>query len=197
MTSIDELNLAPDALGEIDYNAPEPGAFPPSIQPGTFDFQFKLEEDPYSTVKIQGKDYLQVAFIAVPAEGQPLRFQRASFYKHEKMPNSMAADLIRSLGVRIAGPLSKDTIDNAFKDAEATGKHFRGEVAWRSYCKACDKTVSTHPRKKKGDMAWPRDVEHNPVMLATCPGCGSKNYGRADIVRFKLPESEQSTTVAV
>lgn len=194
MPNINELNLSPEPVGEIDYNAPEQGsAFPPELEPGIFNFRFKLEEDPYDEQKVDGKPYLQVNFQAeTEVDGNPvlLRFQRASFYKTEKMSNSFAGELIRSLGIKIEGPLTAQAIDSAFREAEAQGKVFRGEVNWRFYCKKDDLTVATNPRKKKGDVPWPRKEDKTLEAMVKCPKCGVKSYGRAEVTGFKLPEGD-------
>ena len=208
MPDISELNLPDEAIPDIDYNAPEPGSFPPQIAPGVYEFMFHLPEkgsDCFDKQTVEGKDHAVFVHeaealrnskgeaVTANADGkQPLlRFQRASTYTHVKMPNSMLGDLLRSLNVHIDGPLTLHAVADALAaiDGRAT---YKGEVGWRSYCKSCDQTVSTHPRKKKGDAAWPRTAEGQYELTATCPKCGNKSYGNAEIVRYRLPERERS-----
>ena len=203
---IRDLGLPDEQIPEIDYNAPEPGSFPPQIAPGVYEFLFHLPEsasDRFDKQTVSGKDF--AVFVheaealrdskgeAVPqtSDGkQPvLRYQRASTYKHEKMPNSMLGDLLRSLNLHIDGPLTLRAVADALaaQDGRAT---YKGEIGWRSYCKGCDQTVSTHPRKKKGDVAWPRTADGHFEPMATCPKCGAKSYGNAEVIRYKLPDKQ-------
>lgn len=204
MPDIDELGLPEEAVPEIDWEAPEAGAFPPEIYPGVYEFLFCLPEETseqFDKVKVDGKDYLQVIYeadvlrdsqaAAIPPHEdgkQPrLAYQRASAYKHPRMSNSMLGDLIRSLDLRIEGPLTPLIIAQTLRGADGR-RTFRGDVGWRFYCKTCDITVATHPRRRQGDVAWPRDDVGHFVDVVTCPQCGQKGYGRAEILRFKLPE---------
>ena len=55
--------------GEIDFNAPEPGAFPPAFKPSDKSFVFHLIEEgtgdgPFSVQEIKGKKHLKVNFTA-------------------------------------------------------------------------------------------------------------------------------------
>ena len=128
MPDINDLGLPPDEiLDPIDYDAPEPGSFPPQLSVGSYTFIFKLEDDPFSTVEITQEDgiskrrYLQINHIAkteiqekVGEEMVPknveLRFQRVNFYKHPKMSNSSAGDLLRALDMRFTGPMTSQLI---------------------------------------------------------------------------------------
>ena len=195
MPQLDDLNLNEESVPEVDWDAPESGAFPPSVPPGVHDFTFKLGDDPWDAFEKDGKRYLQVTYGAVTTvEGteRTLNFQRASTFLNDAMRkagmNHMVGELLRSLGFKISGPLTKEAIADALTQANAEGKHFRGEVGWRRYCKPCDQTVSTQPRKKKGDVAWPRGANGFELVVA-CPKCGDKAYGNAEITRFKLPEA--------
>lgn len=181
-------------VGEVDYNAPEPGAFPPQVPPGEYEMLFKLHPDAaFGVVKVQGKDYLQVIFNPVPlingAEQPALTFQRASFYRSEKMPNSMAGDLIRALNIQTSGPLTRQTVKALFEEAENTGKHFRADVGWRFYCKLDDLTISTHPRRKKQETPWPRNADKSLVPQVKCPKCGKAGFGQCEIMQFRLPSA--------
>lgn len=209
MADVNDLGLPPDEAIEIDYNAPEPGSFPPSLYPGTYTFLFKLEDDPLDTVEIEGRKYLQVRHIAKtevqePSPNDPstmvtrdveLRFQRVNAYKHPKMANSSLGDLIRSLDLRFSGPMTTQNIVAELRGIEER-KSYQAEVGWRTYCKSCEKEVATHPRKKKvkegSQVAWPKGADGRFTDMAECPGCHSKMFGNAEVVRYKLPTAEAS-----
>ena len=201
--NISDLNLVPEAVPEVDWNAPEAGSFPPAVTVGVHDFAFALADDPFDTITVDGKNFLQVLYSAtteVEGDERTLNFQRASTFLNDKMKaagmNHGVGDLLRALGFRIEGPLNGQKIQDALTEATATRRHFRGEVAWRRYCKSCEQTVSTAPRKKKGDVAWPRAADGKPELVVACPKCGDKGYGNADIIRFKLPEGGASTVAS-
>ena len=206
---INDLGLPPEEIAAIDYDAPEPGQFPAMVYPGTYQFTFKLAEDPFDAVEIEGKKYLQVVYSAtatVRAEDTPggepggdpvevsLNYQRVNAYKHPKMSNSSLGDLIRALGLKLQGALTPQLIANTLKEVDGRAQ-FTGEVGWRAYCKSDEHTISTNPRKKKGDTPWPRTADGKPELQAQCPKCKQKMYGNADIVRHKLPQgAEQAAT---
>lgn len=205
MPNISDLNLTPEATPDVQWDAPEPGSFPPQMLPGVHEFRFALADDGgFDVVEIGGAKYVQVTYSATAEvedhEGgkveATLNFQRASTYQSPQMKaqglNSMAGDLLRALGVKIEGPLTPQKLGDALNTANAQGRHFRAEVGWRKYCKADDISVSTHPRKKKGDVMWPRDAQKNPELVVACPKCGEKGFGNAEIMRFKLPENGAS-----
>lgn len=209
MSDIGDLGLPDEPLPEIDYVAPEPGSFPPAIAPGTYEFLFKLPEaasDRFDVQEIKPPKenpgrYLQVNYnpeVLRDSQGNPvpprdngsqpvLMFQRASAYKHPKRPNSGLGDLIRGLGQRIEGALTPSTVAAtlASLDGRAT---FTADVAWRMYCKGCQHTVSTSPRTKKGETAWPRGGDGHYESPTSCPTCGNKQFGNAEIVRIRLPK---------
>lgn len=198
MPSLEEVLAklqAEPVIEHVDWDAPEAGQFPPRLLPGVYDFLFALEDDPFSAVEIpqkSGHHHLQVAFKADivdpkdPTNTVQLRFQRASSYKHEKMPIDMLSDLVRSLGHRLPPGAGPEEYTALLQGISGRAKG-RGEVGWRRYCKACDMTVSTHPRKN--DVKWPRDAASGkPFPTVECPGCSDKGYGREEIVRFRLPE---------
>jgi hypothetical protein len=196
-TNINELNLDPEGIPDIDFDAPEAGSFPPQLVPGTYDFTFRLAEDPWTTMENNGHKYMQVNYEAVALDGQnqevTLKFQRASTFLTDKMRNAhmnhAVGELLRSLAVRLEGKLDKGRIADAFLEASAQGRHFKGRVEWRRYCKACEKTMSTSPRRSKGEMDWPKQESGKYELAIKCPGCGEKGYGTAQINRFLLPES--------
>lgn len=48
----------------------------------------------------------------------------------------------------------------------------KAEADRSAYCKDCNITISTKPRKK--DVRWPRGKDGNPVEVVRCPGCGEE-----------------------
>lgn len=205
MASINDLDISGmEPVPEVDWSAPESGAFPPALTVGVHEFAFALADDPFNTQEIQGKKYLQVTYSATATledgSERTLNFQRASTFQNDAMKkaglNHMMGELLRALGTRIEGPLTPATIADALQQATAERKHFKGEVAWRKYCKACDQTISTAPRKKKGDIAWPKGADGSYELVVACPKCGEKGYGNAEIIRFRLPERGVSTVAS-
>lgn len=199
MPDINELGLPPEEVGVVDYDAPESGTFPPSLPAfSRHSFIFELEDDPFSTIEIDGKKYLAVAFKARTTVTDPqtqesrevdLRYQRVNFYKHPKVPNSSAGELIRALGLRFSGPLSPQLIAQEFQQISGRAT-FTGEVGWRAYCKGCELEIATHTRKKRvkegKQVEWPRENGQLPEQAA-CPKCGSRYFGNAEVVRYILP----------
>lgn len=206
MATLDEvlakLAAAPAVEYEaVDWDAPEAGQFPPRVAPGIYDFVFSLEDtDPFSAVEIpaaSGHLHLQLQYKAevidpknTNGSAPVIRFQRASSYKHEKMQISMLDDLVRSMGHKLSARPSPLEYTQFFQSQSGTARA-RGEVGWRRFCKACNVTVSTHPRK--GHVKWPRDAANQPVQTVACPGCGDKGFGREEIVRLRLPEKVESS----
>ena len=218
MPDINELGLPPEAVGDIDYNAPEPGAFPPQLKPGRYCFVFHLgplaeapANDYYDTVEIEDppasgfkKKYMQVfhhATTTVQVNGADtqevtLNYQRVNFYKHPKMTNSSAGDLIRAMGLHVDGPLTPPAIDGLFRSVDGR-RSYDADVVWRMFCKTCNVTVSTAPRKKKGDIPWPKpDASGNLPEMVACPQCHQRQYAQAEILRYRLPQAQEAPAVA-
>lgn len=210
MPDINSLGLPPEEVGQIDYDAPEPGAFPPSLKVGSYTFIFKLEEDPFDTVEIECEDHIKRKFLTishiaktevqeVAENGDPtmreveLRYQRVNFYKHSKMTNSSAGDLIRALNIRFTGSVTAQAVEQELRAIEER-RSYLADVGWRAYCKNCEVEISTNARKKRikaGDQVqWPKDKTGNYVEMAECPKCHTKMYGNAEITRYKLPAAE-------
>lgn len=194
---LSQLNAEP-VVEAIDWDAPEAGQFPPRLAPGTYSFVFSLPKeadkqfDLVEIPKASGHKYLSVTheaeFVntADPSKPIKLNFCRANTYKHEKMAISSMGDLLRSIGQRLdtSTPSATQIVDALrAADGRASG---RAEIGWSRYCKACDHTVSTHPRKDQ--TKWPRDTDGKPVAVVACPNCGDRGYGREEIMRYKLPE---------
>lgn len=215
--NLDEVlsSLTEEALPEIDYNAPEAGAFPPKLYPGVYtNWGFKLPDNTDELASIQEieteqgqpkKKFLQVTFTASidprltpdkfirasPEAELPeevlLKFQRASFYQSAKMKaagmNSQGGELLRNLGLRVE-PLTPQNIVVALQGADGRARGTGIDVGWEVYDKGLDIRISTHPNKKKKDIAWPRGADGKYELMATFPN-GQKAYGRETIMRFK------------
>ncbi len=212
--NLDELlaSLSDEVMPEIDWAAPEAGAFPPQVKPGVYDFIFKLHEGddgPWGSIEVEGKKYLNVIFdadVQVNGESKSVNFNRVSAYKHPKVALAGTSELMRSLNLRPASnpPSNKDIVDTFMgASGRARGK---GEIAWRYYCKQCDVTVATSPRKRKNksgnkvkDAAWPRNADGTFQDAVTCPQCGSagmKQYGREEFTRFFSPATADAATAS-
>ena len=196
MPSIEELGLTPEQLepGQVDYDAPESGSIPPQVPVGTHEFLFVgLEDDPYSIQTVQGKNYLQVAYRARCLDNEKeLRFQRVSTYKSEKMNNSILAELIRALGIRVDN-LEPQTVDEALRAIEGR-KTFQAHTDWRAYNKATGESFSTTPNIKKGEQRVTKNGDGSFEQQATWAD-GTKSYLSAEInpFRFKLPAVAATT----
>lgn len=119
-----------------------------------------------------------------------LPFQRASFYKTDKMLISFGAELLRALGIRITGAMTPEAIEAAVEGVDGRAL-FKGEVIWRAYFKGTETTVSTSPRKRtpKGpEFPWPKDSDGTFQLTVTNPKNPNdqKQYGRAEITRVHL-----------
>lgn len=187
---------------EIDYSAPESGAFPPQIYPGRYRFVFQLaEQDPFGKIEVEGKPYLNVVFTALvqaPDKTEPVKvnFCRASFYKHPKMTNSDGGELLRCLGIKPEGMKPSDIVA-ALKQADgrASGEAVFG---WEAYSKDTKEVISTNARKKprkdsgKTDIPWPKGADGKYEQVVKFPESGDSVYGRERIVSYKLPQGSGS-----
>ncbi|MGH7442689.1 MAG: hypothetical protein ACREKE_08465 [bacterium] len=178
---------------EIDYNAPEPGQFPPSVEPGTYRLMFKLAAKPFNygpIPQLNGSTHLKVSLApeAILDDGtiKRIAFQNVSTFKTEKMPNSSVGDLLRSLDL-VLDKMNGSSIKNALLGATGN-KIFRAVIGWEAYFKDTQTTVSTAPNKKRGDTPWPRNAEGNFESTAVNPSTGEKSYGRERIIRYLLPK---------
>jgi hypothetical protein len=183
---------------EIDYEAPESGAFPPEIYPGRYAFIFHLaEQDGFGSIKVEGKPYLNTTFTAevqTPEKVEPVKvnFQRASFYKHPKMTNSDGGELLRCLGVKPATNAPRDIVA-ALKQADGRSG---GEAVfgWEAFSKDTGERITTNPRSKankktgKTDIPWPKGVDGRYELTVKFPESGDTVYGRVRIVSYKLPK---------
>ena len=199
-TNISELGLQEEEMPDVDWNAPEGGMFAPQVSVGRHTFTFKLSDDPYSTRKIEGKDYLQLTYSAsteVDGVEKTLNYQRVDTYQAEWMKksnkNASLYELLRALGIRFAGKPTTQQIQDAFNEANAQAKRFEGTVNWRAYDKDSEFEFSTRPSKKKvaaGKQGqWPRDKDGNYEPFVTFPKSGNKGSGREEITDFHLPEN--------
>lgn len=126
----------------------------------------------------------------VPTDGTELptlMFQRANFYKTDKMLISFGGELLRALGIRITGKMTPEAVMAEVEKVDGRVT-FKGEVIWRCYFEGTETTVSTSPRKKtkKGpDFPWPKDSDGTFQLQVTNPKNPNdqKKYGRAEIAR--------------
>lgn len=183
---------------EVNYDAPESGAFAPQVYPGRHDFVFALaENDPFGKIEVEGKPYLNVTFTAliqVPDKTDPVKvnYQRASFYKHPKMANSDGAELLRCLAIKVESGKPSDIVA-ALKQADGRARG-TAVFGWDAYSKDTGETISTSPRKKarkngKVDIAWPKGADGKYELVVKFPESGDSVYGRERIVSYKLPPS--------
>lgn len=195
-TLLASLDAEPEV--EIDYSAPESGAFPPEVYPGRYAFIFKLDtEEPFGKIDVDGKPYLNVNAthsIITPdkPEGVDVRYQRASFYKHPKMTNSDGGELLRCIGVKPESNKPSDIV-TALKQADGRA---RGEAVygWEAFSKDTKEVITTNPRKKprksgKVDIAWPKGADGKYEQVVKFPESGDSVYGRVRVVSYKLPAS--------
>ncbi len=183
---------------EIDYDAPEPGQFPPQIAPGDYEFTFHLPEDSearFKAVDRKGQKCLEAMVeleIERPGQDTParIRFVRVNDYKSEKMKNSSLGDLIRSLDLKPEGT-DRRAVVNALIGADGRARGV-AQIGWQRFCKADLQAVSTAPRKQKApyknEVPWPRGTDKQPLLIVECPHCADKGYGREFVVNFKLPK---------
>ncbi len=210
----DELNYGTTGLVEeqvpfdVDFDAPEPGSFPPAFEPSTRDFLFTLVEpseqvQPFEVVEIQGKQWLQVNYIAtVEVDGKEVKipFQRASAFKTEKMRNSRLADLIRSLKLREEYQAAVQQTGSPIEAvklvlAEASGRKLgTADFGWSAafkdskviYRTGLTKVIA--PKKEDGytSMPWPRNGNGGYAASVTDPQSGQEKYGRLEVVRLRI-----------
>jgi hypothetical protein len=215
MANIDNVNIGLEdfgEIGEVDYNLPESGSFAPPVPPGVHTGVFKLaERDAFeptyieirSGVKEKFAQVIHSALISVQngtgaASDHEVNFLRANWFVSDKMKQanmqSSAAELTRSLGIRIEGKLTVQRWQDALRHADGRAR-FTAEYRWELYCRSCrETTVSTTPRKKQGQAPWPRESDGTPELMARCPKCkGAPAYGSVRIVRYKLPEQQAQT----
>jgi hypothetical protein len=117
-------------------------------------------------------------------EEHEVNFLRANWYVSDKMKQvnmqSSAAELTRSLGIRIEGKLTVPRWQDALRHADGRAR-FTAEYGWELYCRSCrETTVSTTPRKKQGQAPWPRKSDGTPelalAIFLRVILCGSRFY---------------------
>lgn len=214
MPDLQALGLTEEGPVDVQWDAPESSAFQPRVWPGDMTVGFKLnEQEPFRAVEREDppgsgarKKFLEVTWTAVidprmqpevlvnqPAAGESLpesvdlQFQRTNFYRHPKRPISDGDDLIRHGGQRIEGGATNAARADALTAMDGRAQLFVG-VGWDAYCKPCGDmgkpaTVATY--KRKGASVWPRGVDGKYELMAPCPGCGKKMYGRETVRQFK------------
>ena len=194
------LGARQEEVPEIPWDAPDTGSYPPIAQPGSYEFVFHLREDKFhdelpegfTTVKIQGHEYLQAVFdaeVLVRDEYKKLNWQRVNVFKTDRMNLSSYDSLARSLGLRYANTIS-DRIA-AFQDASREGRRGRAKLEWRYFDKNNNQTTSTNPRLRKvkatgekvRDNRWPRTVE-GPFEQTIVDSQGTRVYGQAEFTDY-------------
>lgn len=216
MPKLSELGLDEGAAPQIDWDAPEAGQQAPSVYPGTYTLRFKMPDDKdewfdsMEAAAVKGNESSKRKWLVmriVPlvvaahanrdAEGQAVPVdaatgaaiqlppQRISFFKSDKMQISQGGELLRALGVRLEGSMLAQIEQAA---SQLDGKvNFMAEIGWRTYFKDSDVTVSTNPRKKRGEIPWPKTAEGLPELLAVNPQTGAKAFGYPEIMKIIPP----------
>jgi hypothetical protein len=210
MPKLDDLNLSADATPEVDWDAPESGNLPPALKPGEYLFLFKLSdnrEDWFDAIEAKvGENpdktpikrrflVLQYTPVAVAnsggtpianEDGTPITLpkQRSSFYKSDKMLISQGAELLRCLGIKITGAMTPAAVEQAVQQVDGRVQ-FNGQLGWRTFFRDTETTVSTFPRRKKGELAWPQNGDRTYQDMAVDPSTGQKAYGYPEIYRVK------------
>lgn len=219
MADLDQLGLSEEAAPQVDWDTPEGGKTPPSVFPGTYNLRFEMPENRDDwfdaverTVSVNGKDtkkkFLEVSFMPVVLSnaagqamaadnGEPLSLgtQRVNTFMTGKMRIHRVAELLLSMGVRLdqsnllaIDANGKRVIENTLEQLNGKAT-FQAEVIWRAYFKSTDTTVSTSPRKKAGELPWPREANGLPTLLAKNPTNGETMYGYPEINVYKRPSA--------
>lgn len=198
---------------DINWNAPEPGSFPPAFKPSQQTFIFNLPEDTdkqFQIAEIAGRKCLQVNFnVTVNVDGtdRKIMFQRANTFKTDKMDNSSIGNLIRSLELKEAYEqnLAETGDVNAAivrtlqaADGRAAGS---ADFGWSAAFKESltvfrTSTNKTIPAKKPGGYTiqpWPRDAQGAYVATVADPASGSEKYPNLEIVRFRIAKPSMVT----
>lgn len=201
MPDLDNLDLQNDEIiGEINWDAPEKGTFSPRLEAGkAYDFIFALEDESWGEREQDGKMIRSVKYKATTTytaeSGEEreitIRYQSADFFKSPKMAekrmNSEGEELMRSLNLRVDGPLTWEKVKQAFKEADGRA-HFTAVVGWNAYSKEDKINIRTHPRYwSKSDLPWPKGADGKFEAVVTFPG-GERATGREEIVGVKLPK---------
>lgn len=191
---------------DINFNAPEPGAFPPAFKPSTQTFVFHLPEDTdrqFEVATIAGRKCLQCNFnvtVNVDGNDRKVMFQRANTFKTDKMDNSSIGNLIRSLELKDAYEqcLAETGDVNAAimrvlqaADGRAAGS---ADFGWSAAFKesltvfrtSTNKTIA--PKKAGGYtiQPWPRDSQGAYCATVADPASGREKYPNLEIVRFRI-----------
>jgi hypothetical protein len=216
MTTLDDVlsQLQPEEVPQdINFNAPEPGAFAPAFKPSTQTFVFHLPEDQdrqFEVVTIQNRKWLQCNFnVTVNVDGtdRKVMFQRANTFKTDKMDNSSIGNLIRSMELKEAYEqnLAETGDVNAAivrtlqaADGRAAGS---ADFGWSAAFKDSltifsTKTNKTIPAKASGKYTtqpWPRDAQGAYCATVADPASGQEKYPNLEIVRFRIAKPSMVT----
>ena len=149
-----------------------------------------------------GKVAVEPTPIADQETGEPivLGSQRVNTWMSAKMTINRAAELIRSMGVRLDGnwlaPSSSNPAISVLEEtlAQLNGQaSFRAEVIWRAYFKSTELTFSSRPRGKE-ELPWPRNAQGELELMATNPATGEKAFAYAEVERVKMPVAETAAS---
>jgi hypothetical protein len=205
-----------ESPADINWNAPESGAFPPAFAPtGGKDnppkaFMFRLaEQDPFGVVEIAGKKHLSVNFTAevdVNGTTRKINFQRANTFKNDKMNNSSIGELIRSLELQEVYETNRQETGDFNQAIVRTLQQADGRAAgladfgWTVAFKEALTVFKTNaskvrtPNKPGGYTVkpWPRTADGQFAMTVADPTTGEEKYGNLEITRFRI--AKQSST---
>jgi hypothetical protein len=205
---------------DINFSAPEPGAFPPAFAPtGGKDnpprpFVFHLmETDPFTIADIQSKKWLQCNFVAhvdVNGTERKINFQRATTFKNDRMNNSAIGDLIRSLDLQEVYEQNRQetgdfnqaivrTLQQA--DGRAAGlADFGWTVAFKEaltvFKTNTNKVIPAKAAGKYTVQPWPRDAQNQFLPTVADPTTGEEKYGNLEITRFRIAKKDSSASVS-
>jgi hypothetical protein len=211
MPDLASLGLTEDAFPTVDWDAPEAGKSPPPVYPGSYKLLFAMPEDKDNWFEVVEREVvkgqpkrkiLEVTWqpkVIADAQGRPvadpdtgeqitLGPQRANTYLSPKMRIHSLAELLRAMGV--SGIDIKTQLESTLVQLDGKGVIESAEIVWRTYFKSTQTTVSTAPRKKAGELPWPRDAQGNPELMAVNPSTGEKAYGYAEVVRVHAPAAQ-------
>ena len=205
---------------DINFNAPEPGAFPPAFAPtGGKDnppktFLFHLnEQEPFGVVEIQGRKWLSVNFTAtvdVNGTERKVNYQRANTFKNDKMNNSSVGELIRALNLQEVyeqnrhetGDFNQAVINTLQQaDGRAAGlADFGWTVAFKG-ANVVYKTSATKDRKRTrpegyDTKPWPRNADGTFMPTVADPATGEEKYGNLEITRFRIASKKEAGAVS-
>jgi hypothetical protein len=172
---------------EINFSAPESGAFPPAFAP------------------TGGKDNPPKAFMFRLADTDPFGVVEITF-KNDKMNNSSIGELIRSLELQEVYETNRQETGDFNQAIVRTLQQADGRAAgladfgWTVAFKEALVVFKTNaskvrtPNKPGGYTVkpWPRVADGQFAMTVADPTTGEEKYGNLEITRFRI--AKQSST---